>query len=130
MRPLGIARARIGTRGALIVASVAALCLPLAACGAPAGSATGGIETPAPKPSASADASVPVACSLLTPDLIEAATGVAGAREKLNKDLSSPGTSVCEWKGSKADVPTIQVLIANVGSDAGASPGPTPSPAA
>jgi hypothetical protein len=80
----------------------------------------------------SADATVPVACSLLGADLIEAATGVTGAKGKLNKDLSIPGTSVCDWKGSQADLPSIEVLITalNTGTDPtpGATPAPAPSP--
>jgi hypothetical protein len=129
MRSLRAARARIGVRGALTAASVLALCLPLAACGAPSSSPTAG-ETPGPSPTVSADATVPVACSLLTPDLIEAATGVSGAKEKLDKDLSKPGTSVCEWKGSKADLPAIEVLITNLDTASTGGPGATPSPAA
>jgi hypothetical protein len=128
MRFVRIARARNGIRGGLLAASVLALCLPLAACGSPGAGATPG-DTPAPTPSVSADTTVPVACSLLGADLIEAATGVADAKGKPNKDLSIPGTSVCEWKGSKADLPSIQVLVTAWGSEPKATPGATPAPA-
>ncbi len=128
MRSIRTAHVRKGIRGALFAASALALCLPLAACGAAGTGATSG-DTTDPTPTASADATVPEACSLLSPDLIEAATGVAGAKGKLNKDLSIPGTSVCEWKGSKADLPSVQVLITTLAGEPEATPGVTPTPA-
>lgn len=129
MRSTRNARARSWTRRAVLAASAVSLCLPLAACGAPGASTTAGIETPEPAPTVSADATVPEACTLLSADLIEAATGVVGAGEKLNKDLSSPGTSVCDWKGSNGDLPSIEVLITALTAEAGPTPGPTPAPA-
>jgi hypothetical protein len=128
MRSIRIARARNGLRGALLGATALSLCLPLAACSLQGAGATPG-DTLAATPSVSADATVPLACSLLSADLIEASTGVTGAKGKLNKDLSTPGTSVCEWKGEKADLPSIQVLITALGGEPGATPGATPAPA-
>lgn len=129
MRSTRNARARNWTRKALLAASALSLCLPLAACGAPDASTTAG-EGTNPAPTVSADATVPEACTLLSADLIEAATGVVGAKEKLNKDLSTTGTSVCDWKGSNADLPSIEVQITALTAEEGASPGPTPTPAA
>jgi len=129
MRSTRIARAQFGIRGALLAASALALCLPHAACGGPGASGTAGNDT-GPSPSVSADTTVPVACNLLSPDLIEAASGVTGAKGKLDDKLSVAGTSACSWKGSKADLPTIQVLITALGGDAKTTPGPTPAPAA
>ncbi len=127
MRSIRIARAQDGIRGALLAASALAFCLPLAACGAAGGGATPG-DTPAPTPSVSADPRVPAACSLLSADLIEASTGVTGAKGTLNKDLSIPGTSVCEWKGAKADLPSIQLLITSFDTGTAPTPGATPAP--
>ena len=129
MRSTRNARAHSWTRKAVLGASALAFCLPLAACGVPDTSSTAGIETPDPSPSVSADATVPAACSLLSADLIEAATGVVGAKGRLNNDLSSPGTSACDWKGTKADLPSIQVLITALNPEVDATPGPTPTPA-
>lgn len=130
MRSIRTARARRGIRGALLAATAFSLCLPLAACSLAGTGTTAGV-TPDPTTAASADATIPAACSLLGSDLIEAATGVTGAKGVLNKKLSSPGTSVCDWKGADADLPSVQVLITAAADDAPptASPSPAPAPA-
>jgi hypothetical protein len=130
MHSIRIARARNGIRRALLAASALAFCLPLAACGAPGASATAGVDTPAPTTSASADATIPAACSLLGTDLIEAATGVAGAKGVLDKKLSSAGTSACDWKAANSDLPSVQVLITAAADDVAPTAGPSPAPAA
>ena len=71
MRTIRVARARIGIRGVLIAASAVALCLPLAACGGSGSGSTGG-DNPGASPTVSADTTVPVACHLLSADLIAA----------------------------------------------------------